>query len=291
MSDEIDRVQDAQAIHITAALSRISANIPAGVRGECEECGAEMPRLVGGRCGFCRDGRRPPLDRYPDLAPIAPEAPRLDAPQVVQAATAPAPGVPKPEEEDAMSTPNCKVTIEGAAFEAVKARAEAQDIPLKQAATDLIELGAGATDSGAADVMVAHSDDAAVDRFAANMKAKLADAREKGRGGWDDPAQCSTGHLCDLLHEHVAKGDPVDVANFAMMLSHYGASIVASRRQPEQPIKADTADLSDDELLAELRQRLDGDATAISAAVARAERAEAQLTAIRQTVLGTESQG
>lgn len=36
-----------------------------------------------------------------------------------------------------------------------------------------------------------HSDDLAVDCFAASMKAKLAKSREKGRGGWDDKAQCS----------------------------------------------------------------------------------------------------
>lgn len=70
----------------------------------------------------------------------------------------------------------------------------------------------------------AHSDDIAVGRFAALMKAKLAASRAKGRGGWDDPAQCSTDYLRQLLHEHVAKGDPVDVANFCMMLSHYGAT-------------------------------------------------------------------
>ncbi len=69
-----------------------------------------------------------------------------------------------------------------------------------------------------------HPDDRAVDLFAARMKTKLAMAREKGRGGWDDPAQCSVAYLQQLLHEHIAKGDPVDVANFCMMLSHYDAS-------------------------------------------------------------------
>lgn len=73
-----------------------------------------------------------------------------------------------------------------------------------------------------------HSDDIAVGRFAALMKARLAAARAKGHGGWDDPAQCSTDYLRKLLHEHVAKGDPVDVANFCMMLAHYGASTAFS---------------------------------------------------------------
>ena len=73
-----------------------------------------------------------------------------------------------------------------------------------------------------------HPDDEAVNRFATQMKAKLSAARAKGRGGWDDPAQCSTDYLRTLLHEHVAKGDPVDVANFCMMLAHYGASTTLS---------------------------------------------------------------
>lgn len=64
----------------------------------------------------------------------------------------------------------------------------------------------------------AHTDDLAVDRFAAAMKAKLAKKRDEGRGGWDDPSRCSISYLQTLLHSHVYKGDMVDVGNFAMML-------------------------------------------------------------------------
>src|SRR5690606_8346242 len=42
-----------------------------------------------------------------------------------------------------------------------------------------------------------HPDDEAVDQFAAAMKAKLAAAREKGRGGWDDPEQCTVECLAE----------------------------------------------------------------------------------------------
>nr|WP_319566274.1 hypothetical protein [uncultured Rhodoferax sp.] len=70
-----------------------------------------------------------------------------------------------------------------------------------------------------------HSDDEAVDRFAEAMKAKLASARAKGRSGWGDPDRCTVEHLSDLLHGHVANGDPVDVANFCMMLNERGAGI------------------------------------------------------------------
>lgn len=71
-----------------------------------------------------------------------------------------------------------------------------------------------------------HPDDAAVDRFAVAMKAKLAAARAKGRSGWDDPAACSVEFLADLLVSHVGKGNPgnfEDIANLAMMLHQRGA--------------------------------------------------------------------
>lgn len=71
-----------------------------------------------------------------------------------------------------------------------------------------------------------HPDDVAVDRFALAMKAKLADARAKGRSGWDDPAQCSVEYLAQLLIGHIGKdnaGNFEDVANLAMMLHQRGA--------------------------------------------------------------------
>ena len=58
-------------------------------------------------------------------------------------------------------------------------------------------------------------DDASVDVFAAAMKAKLAQARAKGRSGWQT---CTPEELSRMLREHVEKGDPVDVANFCMFL-------------------------------------------------------------------------
>lgn len=65
-----------------------------------------------------------------------------------------------------------------------------------------------------------HSDDVAIDEFAAAMKAKMAQKRAEGRGGWDDPGECSIFELAQMLVEHLPKGDPVDIANFAMMLFH-----------------------------------------------------------------------
>lgn len=76
-----------------------------------------------------------------------------------------------------------------------------------------------------------HTDDVAVDRFAEVMKAKLAAKRSDGRGGWDDKELCSQAFLSDLLRGHVDKGDPVDVANFAMMLQQRGEAILPAPRE------------------------------------------------------------
>lgn len=80
-----------------------------------------------------------------------------------------------------------------------------------------------------------HRDDAAVDRFATAMKAKMASARAKGRSGWDDPSQCTAADLSRMLREHVAKGDPVDVANFAMMLHQRSSAIVSQPLEAQPP--------------------------------------------------------
>lgn len=70
-----------------------------------------------------------------------------------------------------------------------------------------------------------HPNDIAVDNFAAAMKAKLAEKRVEGRSGWQDKQDCSNAFLSRLLREHVAKGDPIDVANLAMMIHQRGERI------------------------------------------------------------------
>jgi hypothetical protein len=77
-----------------------------------------------------------------------------------------------------------------------------------------------------AEPVAQHPDDAAVDAFAAVMKAKLAEPRAKGRGGWRDKDDCPQQRLSDMLRAHVAKGDPRDVANFCMFLHQRGESIL-----------------------------------------------------------------
>lgn len=70
-----------------------------------------------------------------------------------------------------------------------------------------------------------HFDDVAVYVLAKAMKSKLAQKRSEGRSGWQSPDECSQEFLSKLLREHVEKGDPVDVANFCMMLFNRGERI------------------------------------------------------------------
>lgn len=86
----------------------------------------------------------------------------------------------------------------------------------------------------------AHPDDLAVDAFAAAMKDKLAKAREKGRGGWQT---CPPEELSRMLREHVEKGDPRDVANFAMFLWSLGQGIA-----PAQAQQAEAKPLTDEKI-------------------------------------------
>lgn len=70
-----------------------------------------------------------------------------------------------------------------------------------------------------------HPDDLAVDAFAAAMKAKLAEARAKGRSGWNEDEPGMQQRLSDMLRDHVEKGDPRDVANFCMFLHQRSETI------------------------------------------------------------------
>lgn len=76
-----------------------------------------------------------------------------------------------------------------------------------------------------------HTDDLAVDSLAHAQKLKLAQCRDKGRHGWDNPAECSIERLAMLLGMAVSKGDPVDIANYAAMLRarEAGHSVIAEQ--------------------------------------------------------------
>lgn len=68
-------------------------------------------------------------------------------------------------------------------------------------------------------------DNNAVHRFSKAMRLKLAQARDKGRSGWNS-TEVTDQMLSDALRAHVEKGDPVDVANFCMFLHERGERIV-----------------------------------------------------------------
>ena len=68
------------------------------------------------------------------------------------------------------------------------------------------------------------SDERAVIAFAEKMKEKLADKRAEGKSGWEDQEVCSVDDLARWMIEHLTKGDPVDIANYCMMLSMRGES-------------------------------------------------------------------
>lgn len=63
-----------------------------------------------------------------------------------------------------------------------------------------------------------HSDDLAVDRFAAALKERLAQKRGEGAGGWDDRDDCTCDELAWRMTTQLRRGKPVDVGAYAMML-------------------------------------------------------------------------
>ena len=60
MADEIDRANATAEAELERSIRAARQPIPVGVPGECDGCGDDMPRLVNGLCGYCRDGRRKP---------------------------------------------------------------------------------------------------------------------------------------------------------------------------------------------------------------------------------------
>lgn len=63
--------------------------------------------------------------------------------------------------------------------------------------------------------------------FAPTCRAKMAAKHEQGVRGFENLESCPPGRLQKKLIDHLAKGDPVDVANFAMMIWYRGESVCA----------------------------------------------------------------
>ena len=62
-------------------------------------------------------------------------------------------------------------------------------------------------------------DEVLVEAAASMMRHKLAKARDKGRGGWWNPKECTAKGLREAMEQHTEKGDPVDVMNLAAMVA------------------------------------------------------------------------
>ena len=62
------------------------------------------------------------------------------------------------------------------------------------------------------------ADENGIGRFSYMMLRKLEAKRAQGRSGWNRPSECLIADLREWLREHVDKGDPVDIANYAMMI-------------------------------------------------------------------------
>ena len=58
MADAADQAADQVELYTARTIAGARQPIPAGEPGECRQCGYDMPHLVLGRCGYCRDGRR-----------------------------------------------------------------------------------------------------------------------------------------------------------------------------------------------------------------------------------------
>jgi hypothetical protein len=100
-----------------------------------------------------------------------------------------------------------------------------------------------------------HADDIAVDQVAAAMKAKLAKKRDCGLDIWRDNEKCSQASLSQALAHHVQKGDPIDVANFAMMLHQRGETIALDFKPIGVRCTGCGSSMTDDQLAAEKAKR------------------------------------
>ena len=167
MADLGDMAADLQQEHIRHSLSRVAAAIPAGVAGECDNCGEDMPRLVGGLCGFCRDGRRPNYAARQWVLPSEPETMEVDV-----AGT----------NDGVFERRQVSFKAGGDVLKAIEARSDADEISLGQAAMDLIEIcmrtKAPTPVSPLIDLLTAHG--GSLDAVVGDLIRRLADAESRG---------------------------------------------------------------------------------------------------------------
>ena len=79
-----------------------------------------------------------------------------------------------------------------------------------------------------------HVDDVAVNRFAAQMKDRMARNRAEGRAGWHDTALCCAEFLSLKLWGSLYRGELIDAANYLMMLHQRGDKLVCPPQESAQ---------------------------------------------------------
>ncbi len=58
MADQLDQAAEITDLYLQRSIRAARQPVPVGVPGECETCFEDSPRLVGGCCAPCRDGKR-----------------------------------------------------------------------------------------------------------------------------------------------------------------------------------------------------------------------------------------
>lgn len=152
MGDVVDMAADLQDEHLEHSLRRARVPIAAGVPGECEQCFEDSPRLVGGRCAFCRDGRRRLVNPTGRVSAVAAPNHRADSdPAVVQ-----------PAKEETQMGKSITFVADGAVLAEIKRRT-ADGTSNNRAALDLVEAGLSAITGGQAASDMSRVDLTAVD--------------------------------------------------------------------------------------------------------------------------------
>jgi hypothetical protein len=145
VADIADMASEIEGENLARALAAARVPIAAGVAGECEGCGDESKRLVGGRCAPCRDGRTraAPVVRAVERPAVVPPAASLAGQDLMAAVRR-----EMDREETGMRQIGIRIQ-DGPVLAAIESAAAAGETSLGSAALALIERGLAAQDAPA----------------------------------------------------------------------------------------------------------------------------------------------
>ncbi|MBD8677943.1 hypothetical protein [Sphingomonas sp. CFBP 13720] len=161
MADAADIAAVLSEVRVATGVARAALPIAAGVAGECDECEWWMPRLIEGRCAFCRDGRPRPADWEPPVPHSS--SPVATLPVCKEAQPMPAKSIQLP-------------AIAVVAITAVEQLATDRNIALGQAAAELIERGIAAPAASAPVPALERTD---IDTLLGMVRARFDDRDEE----------------------------------------------------------------------------------------------------------------